>query len=142
MCGPGPHLRVRVYWEDTDAGGIVYHASHIRFFERGRTEWLRDLGIVQSGMARPVRPGRTAVHRPADGGRLPEARAARRPPDRGDRVVSLAEPRLVLLQRLLRDDVLVAEAVVTVVAIGGHGRPAAHSRGDGRATGGRAITLP
>ena len=32
---------VRVYWEDTDAGGIVYHASHIRFFERGRTEFLR-----------------------------------------------------------------------------------------------------
>lgn len=35
---------VRVYYEDTDAGGIVYHASYLRFFERARTEWLRALG--------------------------------------------------------------------------------------------------
>lgn len=38
---------VRVYWEDTDAGGVVYHAAYVRFFERGRTEWLRDLGFDQ-----------------------------------------------------------------------------------------------
>lgn len=37
--------RVRVYYEDTDAGGIVYHASYLRFFERARTEWLRALGL-------------------------------------------------------------------------------------------------
>ena len=35
---------VRVYYEDTDAGGIVYHANYLRFFERARTEWLRSLG--------------------------------------------------------------------------------------------------
>jgi acyl-CoA thioester hydrolase len=38
---------VRVYWEDTDAGGVVYHASYLRFLERARTEWLRDLGVDQ-----------------------------------------------------------------------------------------------
>lgn len=37
----------RVYWEDTDAGGVVYHASYIRFLERARTEWLRSLGVAQ-----------------------------------------------------------------------------------------------
>ncbi|GLQ93174.1 tol-pal system-associated acyl-CoA thioesterase [Dyella acidisoli] len=38
---------VRVYWEDTDAGGVVYHASYLRFMERARTEWLRALGVDQ-----------------------------------------------------------------------------------------------
>ena len=41
---------VRVYWEDTDAGGIVYHANWLRFLERGRTEWLRSLGIDQRAL--------------------------------------------------------------------------------------------
>jgi acyl-CoA thioester hydrolase len=39
---------VRVYWEDTDAGGVVYHASYLRFMERARSEWLRGMGINQS----------------------------------------------------------------------------------------------
>ena len=39
---------VRVYWEDTDAGGIVFYANYLKFFERARTEWLRSLGIAQS----------------------------------------------------------------------------------------------
>ena len=38
---------VRVYWEDTDAGGIVFYANHLKFFERARTEWLRSLGLEQ-----------------------------------------------------------------------------------------------
>ena len=38
---------VRVYWEDTDAGGIVFYANYLKFFERSRTEWLRSLGIAQ-----------------------------------------------------------------------------------------------
>jgi acyl-CoA thioester hydrolase len=43
-----PHtLPVRVYWEDTDASGLVYHASYIRFMERGRTELLRAAGLDQ-----------------------------------------------------------------------------------------------
>jgi acyl-CoA thioester hydrolase len=38
---------VRVYWEDTDAGGIVFYANYLKFFERARTEWLRHLGLQQ-----------------------------------------------------------------------------------------------
>jgi acyl-CoA thioester hydrolase len=40
-------LPVRIYWEDTDAGGIVFYANYLKFFERARTEWLRSLGISQ-----------------------------------------------------------------------------------------------
>lgn len=38
---------LRVYWEDTDASGVVYHANYLRWFERARTEWLRDKGYDQ-----------------------------------------------------------------------------------------------
>ena len=38
---------IRVYWEDTDAGGIVFYANYLKYFERARTEWLRSLGIGQ-----------------------------------------------------------------------------------------------
>jgi acyl-CoA thioester hydrolase len=41
---------VRVYWEDTDAGGIVFYANYLKFFERARTEWLRTLGIGQQAL--------------------------------------------------------------------------------------------
>ena len=41
---------VRVYWEDTDAGGIVFYANYLKFFERARTEWLRSLGIGQQSL--------------------------------------------------------------------------------------------
>ena len=41
------HWPVRVYWEDTDAGGIVLYANYLKFFERARTEWLRALGVEQ-----------------------------------------------------------------------------------------------
>jgi acyl-CoA thioester hydrolase len=53
--GPDPraeHFRwpVRVYWEDTDAGGIVFYANYLKFFERARTEWLRTFGPSQEDM--------------------------------------------------------------------------------------------
>jgi acyl-CoA thioester hydrolase len=62
---------VRVYWEDTDAGGIVFYANYLKFFERARTEWLRSLGIEQSALRESTGGmfivGETAVryHRPA-----------------------------------------------------------------------------
>ncbi len=40
-------LPIRVYWEDTDAGGIVFYANYLKFMERARTEWLRSMGIAQ-----------------------------------------------------------------------------------------------
>jgi acyl-CoA thioester hydrolase len=44
--------QARVYYEDTDAGGVVYHANYLRFLERSRTEWLRARGISQLALAR------------------------------------------------------------------------------------------
>ena len=41
---------VRVYWEDTDAGGIVFYANYLKYFERARTEWLRALGVEQQAL--------------------------------------------------------------------------------------------
>jgi acyl-CoA thioester hydrolase len=41
---------VRVYWEDTDAGGVVYYANYLRFLERARSEWLRALGFEQDAL--------------------------------------------------------------------------------------------
>src|ERR1041385_2074329 len=43
---------VRVYWEDTDAGGIVFYANYLKFFERARTEWLRAIGVGQEQLKR------------------------------------------------------------------------------------------
>ncbi len=62
---------VRVYWEDTDAGGVVYHASYLRFMERARSEWLRALGIDQAALIRDERlqfvvvEAQIRYHRPA-----------------------------------------------------------------------------
>ncbi len=45
LCNP---FTLRIYWEDTDAGGVVFYANYLKFFERARTEWLRSVGIEQS----------------------------------------------------------------------------------------------
>ena len=45
---------IRIYWEDTDAGGIVFYANYLKFFERARTEWLRALGIEQHALKTEV----------------------------------------------------------------------------------------
>src|SRR5690554_800210 len=44
-------FQIRVYYEDTDAGGVVYYTNYLKFFERARTEWLRRLGVNQSEYA-------------------------------------------------------------------------------------------
>ena len=43
-------LPIRIYWEDTDAGGIVFYANYLKFMERARTEWLRSLGVEQHAL--------------------------------------------------------------------------------------------
>lgn len=48
---PASELTIRVYYEDTDTGGVVYYANYLKFFERGRTEWLRALGVDQRELA-------------------------------------------------------------------------------------------
>jgi len=62
---------VRVYWEDTDAGGVVYYASYLKFLERARSEWLRALGVDQVRLMRDERlqfvvvEANVRYHRPA-----------------------------------------------------------------------------
>ncbi len=62
---------VRVYWEDTDAGGVVYYANYLKFLERARSEWLRTLGIDQARLLQDERLQFVVVeaniryHRPA-----------------------------------------------------------------------------
>jgi acyl-CoA thioester hydrolase len=64
-------IPVRVYWEDTDAGGVVYYASYLRFLERARSDWLRANGIDQVALLRDERVQFVVVeaniryHRPA-----------------------------------------------------------------------------
>ena len=48
---PGYDCSARVYYEDTDAGGVVYYANYLKYFERARTEWLRSLGVSQQAMS-------------------------------------------------------------------------------------------
>ena len=61
----------RVYWEDTDAGGVVYYANYLRFMERARTEWLRARGYSQTALAADpgvlfaVAEANIKFHRPA-----------------------------------------------------------------------------
>jgi acyl-CoA thioester hydrolase len=68
---PAHQFTLRVYFEDTDAGGIVYHAAYLRFAERARTEWLRELGlphrqlIDESGLIFVVKRLAIEYHRPA-----------------------------------------------------------------------------
>ena len=56
MAEPQPHWPfrwpLRIYWEDTDAGGVVFYANYLKFFERARTEWLRSLGVSQETLRR------------------------------------------------------------------------------------------
>jgi acyl-CoA thioester hydrolase len=47
---PSNSMSLRVYWEDTDAGGVVFYANYLKFFERARTEWLRSRGLEQSNL--------------------------------------------------------------------------------------------
>ena len=62
---------MRIYWEDTDAAGIVFYANYLKFFERARTEWLRSLGFGQeqlrigAGIAFVVSETRLRYRRPA-----------------------------------------------------------------------------
>jgi acyl-CoA thioester hydrolase len=79
------HLEIRVYYEDTDFSGFVYHAGYLRFMERGRTEFLRALGVTQS-----------SLHREANG-----------------LVFVVARLRIDYLRPGRMDDVLVVETVMT-----------------------------
>ena len=71
MNNSAHELQLRVYWEDTDASGVVYHANYLKWAERGRTEWLRALGgeqqrwIFEAGIAFTVAEMTVRYRRPA-----------------------------------------------------------------------------
>ena len=111
---------VRVYFEDTDAGGVVYHASYLRFMERARTEMLRAAGIGQreamqsGGGVYVVAELAIRYRRP---GRLDDALSI------VSRIIALKLTACVIQQRVMRGEELVSEAEVTVVFVGMDGRP-------------------
>ncbi|HVY20981.1 MAG TPA: YbgC/FadM family acyl-CoA thioesterase [Bauldia sp.] len=115
-------LPVRIYFEDTDFSGVVYHGSYVRFLERGRTDFLRVLGV-----------GHDALDKGAHG--EPLAFTVRRmsleflKPARIDDVVvvetkpgEITGARGILSQRILRGDDVLVTAEVTVAMINGEGR--------------------
>ena len=106
---------VRVYYEDTDAGGIVYYANYLRFMERARTEWLRSLGCEQSDLA--DRHGVVFVVRSAAIDYLKPARF-------NDilqvsvELIKVGAGHIDVVQHVTRGAELIAEAAVKVACVG------------------------
>lgn len=112
---------VRVYYEDTDFSGVVYHANYLKFFERGRTEALRDVGIGHAAFLARDEPlaftaRRIAVEfiKPA---RIDDLLVVR------SRVSAIKGARLWFAQALWRDDDQIATAEVEIACISLDGRP-------------------
>jgi acyl-CoA thioester hydrolase len=115
------HLfRLRVYYEDTDAGGIVYYANYLKFAERGRTEALLDLGWSQSelrarlGLVFVVRSARIEFRAPA---RLEDQLVVT------TEVSEIGGARLGMLQAVRRGETLLARVEVALAVLGEDGRP-------------------
>ncbi|HEY0957033.1 MAG TPA: tol-pal system-associated acyl-CoA thioesterase [Roseateles sp.] len=105
------HWPVRVYWEDTDAGGIVFYANYLKFFERARTEWLRAAGVEQHQLREDT--GTMFVVAATSLRYLAPARL-------DDLLTITVEPEpagrasLVVRQRALRGDTLLAEGEIRI----------------------------
>ena len=119
-----PHrFTVRVYYEDTDFSGVVYHANYLRFLERGRTEMLRGRGISQTDLYAAV--GVASVNFAVAGMEI----AFRRPARMDDvlevetEILSIGGATLRLRQRLSRDAEVLVEATVRIATLS-HGRVA------------------
>ncbi len=105
---------IRVYFQDTDAGGVVYHASYVNFFERARTEWLRSFGYSNAGLMKElgvmfvVRSLKLDYLKPAALDDLLTVTAEAK---------DIGRSRVTLLQTVLRDDGLLAEGDVHLVCV-------------------------
>lgn len=116
-----PHrFSVRVYYEDTDFSGIVYHAAYLHYFERARTEFLRSVGVhhselMREGLAFAVRSMQIEFDAAAQIDDLLEVETV---------VEEMTAARLRLDQRILRAGKVITRAKVLVVAINEGGRPA------------------
>jgi acyl-CoA thioester hydrolase len=112
---------LRTYYEDTDAGGVVYHASYLRFMERARTEALRLAGYDHAGLLGLDPPILLVVRHAA----LDYAQPARL--DEELTIVTAVEhvggASFRLRQRVMRDGTLLCDGLITIVAVSG-GKPA------------------
>ncbi|MGX0877754.1 acyl-CoA thioester hydrolase [Roseovarius sp. MBR-154] len=112
---------VRVYYEDTDMGGIVYHANYLKFIERARSAWVRDLGVDQNAMRE--RDGVIFAVRRIEADYLGPAKF-----DDALEVetstVQVTGARLVMEQVVMRGTVRLFQALVTVVCVTEAGQPA------------------
>lgn len=111
---------LRVYYEDTDLAGLVYYANYLRFIERARSEWVRELGIDQVRLK--AERGLVFAVRRLEADYLSPARF-------DDRLTvettaeAVTPARIVLRQRVLRDEAALFDARVTLVALAEDGRP-------------------
>ena len=107
-------LPVRVYFQDTDAGGVVYHANYLNFMERARTEWLRAHGYSNAGMMKEfgvvfvVRSMKLDYLRPALLDDLLEVTA---------HIKDIGRSRISLLQSVRRGEEVLTEAEVHLVCV-------------------------
>lgn len=121
MANPEHQLPVRVYYEDTDLAGIVYYANYLKFIERGRSEWVRALGIDQ--MALKSGQGIVFAVRRVEADYLRPARF-------GDdltvvtRLREIGRARIVVEQDVLRQGERLFQAVVTLVCLSDDGHAA------------------
>jgi acyl-CoA thioester hydrolase len=108
---------VRVYYEDTDAGGVVYHSNYLRWFERARTEVLRLLGIVQSETDEGIYAVADLSIRYAAPARLDDAVTIE------TRALEIGAASVRMSQQALRGKQLLAEATIRIGFLGADGRP-------------------
>jgi acyl-CoA thioester hydrolase len=113
-------LPVRIYYEDTDFTGVVYHANYLRYFERGRSDFLRLAGVSHQALLETPDPAAFTVTRIAvefkAAARIDDALAVRTTYD------AVRGPRLMISQRILRGRDLIATADVEAACIGLDGR--------------------
>jgi acyl-CoA thioester hydrolase len=118
------HLAVRVYYEDTDFSGVVYHASYLRFMERGRTDFLRLLGVAQGDLFEQAKEEAGGFFFVVRSMGIEFLRPARIDDllDIETRTVDVKGATLNLAQRVLKGDEVLVEASVRVAFLAG-GRP-------------------
>jgi acyl-CoA thioester hydrolase len=111
----------RVYYEDTDLAGIVYYANYLKFIERARTEWVRELGIDQGALKRDagiVFAVRRVVAEYLSPAKFDDVLVVETD------LVRLSGARIVLSQNVFRDGETLFQAEVTLVALTDDGKPA------------------
>lgn len=110
---------IRVYYEDTDMGGVVYHANYLRYIERARSDWVRNLGNDQNAMREA---GIVWVVRRLEAEYLSPARFDDELTVETE-VLDVSGVRLTLAQFVRRDETEIFRATVTAVCINKEGKP-------------------